>query len=441
VGTLASLAVTGDLTVDTSTLKVDAANNRVGIGTASPAAVFHVANSSSAVIISQDGTVPRIIGTNAAGDASNELSLRGNPLTFTGNGGAGATQMTLDASGNVGIGVTPSAWSSSYKALQIGNMGLMGRSGLDSYIYNNAYFGASSDTYIATGEASYYRQASGIHAWHTAPSGTAGTTVTFTERARITAGGYFKASDAGTYRGATATSHEFNNSVSNNATLVVNATSTAFTNTAFVVFANRNTTDGTFSAIAYYNDAAAAVKFNVADSGNVTNTNNSYGGPSDEKLKQDIVDAASQWDDLKGVRVRKFRYTNDPTGPLHIGVVAQELEAVSPGLIDESPDYENVKVETEVEKSRPVMHEVEEIVTDKEGVESVVMKSVPMLDEDGKEITETYTETETRTERVALGTVTKSVKYSVLYMKAVGALQEAMARIESLEARLDALEN
>jgi len=36
--TLASATITGDLTVDTSTLKVDSANNRVGFGTASPAA-------------------------------------------------------------------------------------------------------------------------------------------------------------------------------------------------------------------------------------------------------------------------------------------------------------------------------------------------------------------------------------------------------------------
>ena len=38
-----------------------------------------------------------------------------------------------------------------------------------------------------------------------------------------------------------------------------------------------------------------------------------------------------------------------------------------------------------------------------------------------------------------LGTTTKSVKYSVLYMKAVKALQEAMARIETLEAEVKAL--
>jgi len=40
-----------------------------------------------------------------------------------------------------------------------------------------------------------------------------------------------------------------------------------------------------------------------------------------------------------------------------------------------------------------------------------------------------------------LGTTTKSVNYSVLYMKAVKALQEAMDRIETLEAKVTALEN
>ena len=40
-----------------------------------------------------------------------------------------------------------------------------------------------------------------------------------------------------------------------------------------------------------------------------------------------------------------------------------------------------------------------------------------------------------------LGTVTKSVNYSVLYMKAIKALQEAMTKIETLEAKVNALEN
>jgi hypothetical protein len=119
--------------------------------------------------------------------------------------------------------------------------------------------------------------------------------------------------------------------------------------------------------------------FVVWTNGNVQNTNNSYGSLSDIKLKDNIVDAGSQWDDLKALRVRNY---NLKEGQTHrqIGLIAQEVEPISPGLVYESPDR----------------------------------------DADGND----------------LGTVTKSVNYSVLYMKAVKALQEAMERIEVLEQRL-----
>jgi hypothetical protein len=113
--------------------------------------------------------------------------------------------------------------------------------------------------------------------------------------------------------------------------------------------------------------------------GNVVNTNNSYGALSDIKLKENVVDANSQWDDLKALQVRNYNFKEGQTHT-QIGLVAQEVELVSPGLVSESPDR----------------------------------------DEEGND----------------LGTVTKSVNYSVLYMKAVKALQEAMERIEQLEQRL-----
>jgi hypothetical protein len=125
------------------------------------------------------------------------------------------------------------------------------------------------------------------------------------------------------------------------------------------------------------------VSFRVSTNGNVQNTNNSYGAISDIKLKENIVDASSQWDDLKALQVRNYNFKEGQTHT-QIGLVAQEAELVSPGLVSESPDR----------------------------------------DEEGND----------------LGTVTKSVNYSVLYMKAVKALQEAMERIETLETRLTALE-
>jgi hypothetical protein len=142
------------------------------------------------------------------------------------------------------------------------------------------------------------------------------------------------------------------------------------------------------------------VKLNIYSSGTVTNRTGTYNSFSDLKIKQDIIDASSQWNDIKSLRIVKYRLKDevaaDPNYPSYIGVIAQEVEQVSPGLIDNCPDFEEVEV------------------TDEEG--------------------------NVTTERRATGEVTKSVKSSIIYMKAVKALQEAMERIEILETRLNALE-
>jgi len=127
-------------------------------------------------------------------------------------------------------------------------------------------------------------------------------------------------------------------------------------------------------------------RFKVFTNGNVQNSNNSYGALSDQKLKENIEDSVSQWEDLKAVRLRNYSMISDgETSANRLGVIAQELEAAGMGgLVEESDD----------------------------------------LDENNESI----------------GTTTKSVKYSILYLKAVGALQEAQTRIESLEERITALE-
>jgi len=171
---------------------------------------------------------------------------------------------------------------------------------------------------------------------------------------------------------------------SNTDAVYLENTNASFGNVVLAVNASRNTTNGTYIFIAC-SISNVAVKFRVLDSGDVQNANNSYGSLSDIKLKENIVDANSQWDDLKALQVRNYNFKEEIGQQTHtqIGLVAQEVELVSPGLVREFPDR----------------------------------------DEDGND----------------LGTVTKSVNYSVLYMKAVKALQEAMERIETLEAEVAAL--
>jgi len=231
---------------------------------------------------------------------------------------------------------------------------------------------------------------------------------TYTERARITAGGYFKASNTGSYFDATGPYYELISNAATNILIMRNSNVSPYgPYLQFNAATPNNTTNYFLSCVDSTNE-----KCIIFSSGTVTNRTGTYNAFSDIKLKQDIVDANSQWDDIKALRVVKYRLKDevaaDPNYPAYIGLVAQEVEQVSAGLVEDCADFENAEV--------PVL--------DDEGN--------PVLDEEGNP--------QVTTVRQATGTVTKSVKYSILYMKAVKALQEAMERIETLEAKNDALE-
>jgi hypothetical protein len=93
-----------------------------------------------------------------------------------------AEKMRIDSSGNLGLGVAPSAWAT-FTGLQVGALGgvnIGGASG-DTFYAMNAYYNAGWK-YAATGTtALMYRLHNGEHKWYNAPSGTAGNAITFTQ--------------------------------------------------------------------------------------------------------------------------------------------------------------------------------------------------------------------------------------------------------------------
>ena len=141
-------------------------------------------------------------------------------------------------------------------------------------------------------------------------------------------------------------------------------------------------------------------RLRIWSDGDVVNHDNSYGATSDQRIKSNIVNANSQWDDIKAVKVRNYKKNDDiaaygDNAATELGVIAQELEASNMnGLVKKEVLY---------------------VSTDKEVIDG---------DKNVGDV-KTY----------------KSVKYSILYMKAIKALQEAMTKIETLETKVQALED
>lgn len=94
---------------------------------------------------------------------------------------ANTTAVTIDASQNVGVGVTPSAWASGIKALQLGSYSSLYDQTGATVVGNNFYNIVSGSRYLNTAAATAFVQESGKHIWYNAPSGTAGNTASFTQ--------------------------------------------------------------------------------------------------------------------------------------------------------------------------------------------------------------------------------------------------------------------
>lgn len=156
------------------------------------------------------------------------------------------------------------------------------------------------------------------------------------------------------------------------------------TSVAFILQHSRNAT----AAVAQFYGSSGENR--LLGTGAIQNTLNSYGAISDIKLKENIVDATPKLEKLCQVRVVNYSLKSNPDQRL-LGVVAQELEQVFPGMVDNTPDE----------------------------------------DSEGNN----------------LGTTTKAVKYSVFVPMLIKAIQELKAindaqasRIETLEAKVAALE-
>ena len=161
---------------------------------------------------------------------------------------------------------------------------------------------------------------------------------------------------------------------------------------------------------------SSAERGHIYSDGDMRNHDGTFSQASDERIKQNVTDANSQWDDIKAIRFINYKAKDDvrqygeDKAKTQLGVLAQEMEKISPKLIKEYPPS---KADVASSSEFGTLYEDGDTIPNDKVIGDV------------KEVKENV----------------KGIAYSVLYMKAVKALQEAMTRIETLEAKVTALES
>jgi hypothetical protein len=308
----------------------------------------------------------------------------GNTISFT-------QAMTLDASGNLGLGVTPSAWGSG-KALEIGSVignAFWGGNANSAWIFSNAYYDGSSYRYAQTSYANLFRvgAGNGEFQWFTAPSGTAGNAITFTQAMTLDASGNLGvgttltsgyklnigagdgnnaiAIDSWTIAKYSGTDIRFGGVNASNWTtlslytggserarvdssgnLLVGKTSSLDTVAGFGIGSGGTcastaaaTTDSTVT-FAAYSTGASAYRFYVGFGGTVYATNTTISAISDQRFKENIRDLDVGLSAVMALKPRKFDWKAGKGKDIKNdrGFIAQEFEQVFPDLIDEWKD-------------------------------------------------------------------------------------------------------
>jgi hypothetical protein len=321
--------------------------------------------SSGDVIINHNANNAKLLfrdQSNSTGMYLQQIGSSGSPALRFYDTGANTERLRLDASGNVGIGESsPGNYYNSPLVVKVPDEGGITIAVADTYAHQAYLYFADDDS----GAARYAGYLAYDHQHDRLGFGAAGS-----RRMSLDSGSLGVGVDA---ESASARIHA--QETNNRHAGFFHNTNTSMSSNTLQVSTSRNTTNSSYNHFTC-SIHGIANKMAVRDSGAIVSTNNSIGSISDQRMKENIVDAASQWDDIKAVQVRKYNRIGETQKEL--GVIAQELEASNMGgLVDESEWFDVV--------ANPNNE------------------------------------------------VRKSVKYSILYMKAVKALQEAMTRIETLE--------
>ena len=383
----------------------------VGIGTTTPGDKLEV-NGRVAAKSSSDVNLAFVLNNTASGGrewqfiASSTGGLDGGGTFNLRDNTAGANRLTVSSGGNLGLGVTPSAWESGTQSISVGagtalwNPG----SGTVTRLITNAYRPTAGDyTYRNNGGSTYYEQSGSTHAWYNAGTGTAGNNITFTQAMTLDASGNLgigtaSPSDKLSVFTSGANLASFTRDLATDVTLSISADNDGtifatggvhnmrfFTNsaerariTAGGDFGIGSTSPGARLDVFHDGAAVAGQRIRNTDTGSAsqnavvfernttvvgtittTNTATAYNQSSDRRLKENIAPSDDAGPVIDGIEIVKHDWKVG--GHTRYGVIAQDLYEVAPEAVTAGDDGEEVEKVWGVDYSKLVPMLVKEI--------------------------------------------------------------------------------
>ena len=342
------------------------------------------------------GSKNTVIGNYGGNQGGLDIRTASNYIVLS--DGDGNPRGIFDSSGNLGLGVTPNTWSLG-KAVEIGvtGAGFLGY-GNQLTASKNAYYNGGWK-YARTGDnALQFDMSGGQFAWYNAPSGTAGNAITFTQAMTLDASGrllvgvtssgnagFIEANGTIISRGQSINTFAFDQAgIDFNATTKEGrffATSSNGTG-GYIAFytgqaggsekaridSSGNLLVGTTSATAYQNNnsfvnnvaggysivnhisgtasGAAYIGFgyNGGAIGSITQSGTTavlFNVTSDQRLKENIVNAPEFGSVIDSIKVRSYDWITDQTHQ-RAGFIAQELVTVAPEAVHQPADPEEM---------------------------------------------------------------------------------------------------
>jgi len=199
------------------------------------------------------------------------------------------------------------------------------------------------------------------------------------ERARINTTGSFMCGATSAINNA----HTFVKTQNNSTVVIDNKVSSGNTFGLQVRFSANDPNDALSTFVEGFSGSGLTRRFALLSNGGLANYQSNNANLSDERVKRDISPLSSMWDKFKAIEVVSFKYRDQAHTNDNIGVIAQQVESVAPEFVDNNGFGETPEGEDPL----------------------------------------------------------KAIYTTDLYHASIKALQEAMTRIETLEAKVQTLEN